>query len=111
MKHPGELRRGVDEVGEIGLAVVRQRSGDADDHRLAGRQLPVRVRGSEALDDRAQPIRGHVLDIGLAASQTLEPPRVGVDADHVAARLGKGRRKRQAHVSEPDDPYLHGRAG
>ena len=39
--------------------------------------------------DRFEPLRGDVLDVGLARRDRLELARVDVDRDHVAARLGE----------------------
>jgi hypothetical protein len=107
VKHARELRRGLDEVREVGLAVVGERRGNADDHRLAGGQCAVRVRGRKALGDPAQAVGRDVLDIGLAAPQTLDAPGVGVDANDVATRLRECERQGEPHVAEADDPYLH----
>ncbi len=42
--------------------------------------------------------------------QPLDLALVGVEADHLVPRLGKGDGERQADVSEPHDPDLHRRS-
>ena len=50
---------------------------------------------------------GDVLDVAAALVQRLDLALVGVEADHLVARLGEGDGERQPDVAEPDDPDLH----
>jgi len=55
------------------------------------------------LNETRQHVIGHVLDGARAATQPLDPVRVGIDADHREARLGERHGQRQPHVPQPDD--------
>ncbi len=103
----GRAARGV-HVGEIGLALMRERRRDADDDRVAIREL-LRVggEGQPLSDQRLEALGGHVLDPGLPALEALHGVLVHVEADDVRCSLGKRDRQRQADVAQADDPYTH----
>ncbi len=96
---------GGDDVAEVGLSVVAQRRGYADEHGATGGQACRVGRGFQRarLNEWGQPIAGHVLDVRPTVGQRLDLGHREVEAHHAYARLREGGRERQADVAEPDD--------
>ena len=107
-----ELLRGRDEDAEVRLALARERCRERDQDRVrVAQHVVVRGRADAAfLDERQQPLRGHVLDVALAPVQLLDARGVDVDEHDRLPRLGEGLGERDADIAGSDDGdvALHG---
>ncbi len=103
-EHPGDGRGRRAHVGEIRLALVGKRRGDADQDRVAAAQGRRLARRGQAPAERRQRLGGDVLDVALPRGEPSDALGVVVEADDVDTRLAEGEGERQAHVAEADDP-------
>ena len=90
---------------QVGLALAREGRRQRDQDRVGFAHLHVVGRRADQLllDERCKPLAFDVLDVALAPVQRIDDARDDVDEEHPAARLGEGRRERQADVARADD--------
>ena len=112
VEHRGDVLRGLEHVGEIGVAVAAPRGrADGDEHRLRCLDRAGKV-GREG-----QPVLAHVLgdqlrqagleDRHLAALQRRNLVGVVVDAGHGVAEVGKAGPRHKADISGSDHCHAH----
>ena len=104
----GDGLAGVGDVGDVGLAVLVEGGGHADDDGLhAGADGEV-VGGAEVagLDLLGDALGGDVLDVALAGVHGVDLAAVDVDARDVHARTGELQAERQPHVTQTNDGDL-----
>ncbi len=106
---PRHLLGRRDDERHVGIAMLRERRGDAHvDGVHALERAEVRRRGEvTGADQRPHDGGRHVLDVGLAGQELPDPGFVDVDAGDVEAGLGEFDRQRQPDVAQSD----HGQAG
>src|SRR5581483_373974 len=105
LQHPGEAVRRALDVRQVGLALRGERRRQRDQHgvRLAHERV---VRGGDdgaALDERAEPLGGDVLDVALAAVEGVDERRRHVDEEDALPAFGEGGGERQSDVPGADD--------
>ena len=89
---PGDPRSGLDDVGEIRLACLGQRRGDANNDgvdlgKAGGVGGGLETSGAYQF---GHPLGGDVADIAFPHPELLDLFRVDVEADHGIAATGKG---------------------
>ena len=101
------LRRVADEA-EIGLTMLVERRGDADDDDVHVAQAVEIVGDAEVeLDDRFRNLRGgNVADISFPSLQLLDLFGIDVEAGDLESGAGKTQRQRQADVAHAHDSDL-----
>jgi hypothetical protein len=99
-----DVFEGLREVGDVGIAGLRERRGDADvDHVAAGELAEVGARPQSAFVVEARDLAGgYVLDVGDALLDELDLAGIEVEASHAEAGAGELHRQRQPHVAEAD---------
>ena len=98
---------GVRDVGEVGLALVGERGGDADQHGVAAGEHLVVGAGPEAVAERLQALVVDVLDLTAAGVEPLDHPLGDVEPHDLVPRLGKRHGERQPDVPQANDPNPH----
>ena len=104
----GDGAAGVGDVGDVGLAVLVERRGHADDdgiHARADREV-VRRAEMPAADLLGDAFGGDVLDVALAGVHGLDLAAVHVDARDIHARARKLQAERQPNVTQSNDGNL-----
>ena len=106
----GDGAAGVGDVGDVGLTVLVEGRGHADDdgvHAVAHGEI---VGGAEvtAFDLLGDAFGGDVLDVALAGVHGLDLAAVDVDARDVHPRTGELQAERQPHVTQTNDgDFVH----
>ena len=108
-----DLAGGVEHVGEVGLPVLPERRGHADEHGIALGQTVEVGGGSEAdAAGRVDPgpgcghaLRPDVADVALAALEAGDLLGVDVEAEHAEPGLHEHQRQRQSHVALADHAH------
>ena len=91
-------------VAQVGLVVLVERGGDADDDRVHLGDLGIVRRGAEAGLLRLLNLAGeNAHDVGAAGVERAHLVRGDIEARHPEALAAEEQRQRQAHVSHPDD--------
>jgi hypothetical protein len=108
---------GPDDVSQVGVAVLAERSRDADQHGVALGE-PVEVsgaangrawRGSRPdAERRGDAVGPDVTDVRLAAMQRVDLRRVDVEADHGKSRLVEHEGEGKADVAHTNDADRRG---
>ena len=100
-----EALGGALDVGEVGLALARERRRQRDQHRVCVLHLlVVRARDDEALlDERREALGGDVLDVARPAVERVDDSRLHVDDEDAPASLGERDCERQTDVAGADD--------
>ena len=112
VEHVGDLAGGLEDVGEVGVAVAAARGrADGDEDRLGG------LGGLHQAGREEQPLLAHVLgnelrearleDRHLAAGECGDLVGVLVDAGHDVAEVGKAGARDEAYVPGADHCYAH----
>ena len=101
-----DLARRVEQDRQVGLALGRERRRQRDEDRVGARAAR-RSRSSRvtrpASTWRLQHLRGHVLDVALAAVQLRDAVGLDVDQHDGVARVREDASERHADVAGPDD--------
>jgi hypothetical protein len=105
--HPRQGATRVDDIGEVWLALVRERRRHADHDRIAAAELVVVGCHAQQRTDRREALVAHILHGAAALVDLRHAALVDVDAEHLVAGLGEGDRERQPHIAQPDDPDSH----
>ena len=97
----------VFDIGQVRLAVRRQRSRDADDDGVHIPQLFETRRGAQAAGGNggADFLAWNVPEIALAGIDAGGLSRIDIETDHSEARRPGGEGKRHAHIAKPDNAY------
>ena len=95
------------DIGHVGLALLGQRRGHADDDAVGLAQtVEIGGRGEQTRRDHlTDGLRGDVLDVTFALREGLDLAGVHVEAQHLHAAPRELSDQRQAHVSQPDDAH------
>ncbi len=104
----GVRRNGLDRAGhiaQVGLVVLVERRGHADDHRIHGVNLGVVGRGAEARLLRFNNGLGqNAHDVGPARVERGHLIGRDVEAGDAETFAGKQQRQRQSHIAHAHDP-------
>ena len=106
-----DLVGGGDDVGDVGVAGLAQRGGDADGDRVALGQDGEVGPGREAVAERGQRLVRHVFNVRRTAIDAVDARLVEVDAADPEAGLGEDDGQRQADVAQADDADGGGAVG
>src|SRR5271157_2254432 len=100
---------GVSDVAEIGLVILTERSGHADDDRVHAGDLRVIRSGGETMRPRRLDLRrGDAKDIRPAGLKNIYLLLVNVETGHWKRLLTEEQRQRQADIAHSDYAHLGG---
>ncbi len=94
----------VGDVAEIGLVILVERRGDADDNRIHGGDLRIVGRGLEAVRLGRRDFLGRDAEnVSAAARQGIDFAPIDVKTGHGKFLLAVEQRERQSDVAKSDD--------
>src|SRR5271157_6156337 len=97
----------VSYVAEIGLVILAERSGDADDDRVHACDLRVIRSGGETMRPRRLDLgRGDAIYVRPARLKNIYLLLVDVETGHGKCLLAEQERQRQADIAHSDDAHL-----
>jgi hypothetical protein len=104
------FRRAAD-VRQVRLAMLVERRGHADDHRVAGPQAAEIGAGLEALGLELRRNLGarNVPDVAFPARQRVDFRRVNIKPGGPKSLAREQQRQRQTHIAQTHQPYPHRR--
>ena len=92
---------------QVGLALLVERSRDADDDRVHIGDLRVIHRRGELLRPRQLHFTGrHAVNVRLPSGELFDFLGVYIEARHRKTRLGKEQGERQPNIAESDNPHV-----
>ena len=108
----GDLARGIEHVGEIGMAVAApRRRADRDEHRVGGLNRAGQIAGEfEAAGAGIggdQIVEARLIDRNFAPIERGDLARVLVDAGHLVAEIGKAGPGNEADIAGADHGNAH----
>ena len=100
------------DVAQVGLVMLGERGGHADDHRVHVANGGEFRRGAEAGTlGFGNLCSGDAHDIGAGGVQRVDLAAIDVEARDGKALLGKQQGEREPDVAHPDDADLRGASG